>query len=244
MQTTNIVEQYRAISETSQFMLCEYFMDQLRNEKTQGNPAFYVLAKDLAARMFEIPFTEPTIIELPDGKQAVEGKFQLSHIVVPSGATAQDFKLSVVPKAKGQTEGTHNSGHYTQRIRLGPDQVAAGLITEDDLSNLINYAKQWALNGDNNYKTGSAAAKQRMWLTPKSPNTGYVTFTLTERGIEGQVPALDSFAWTPGDFHFIGQGIKAPGQPATAAAAVFVPGVSAAPTVNPTAAAATGGRAL
>jgi hypothetical protein len=228
MQTSTIVDQFRAISETSQFMLCEYFMNQLRNDKSRNNPAFYVLAKDLHARNFEIPFTNPAIVELPDGKQAVEGKFQLSHIVVQSGSTAEDFKLDVVPKAKGQTNGTHNSGHYSPTMRLGPDQVANGLITEDDLKNLIEYAKQWALNGDNNYKTGNAAAKQRMWLTAKSPNAGYVTFTLTERGIDGKVPALDNFCWTPGDFTFIGQNVRQAGTaPAASAPAITIAGAPA-----------------
>jgi hypothetical protein len=234
---TTIIEQFNSLSSSVQYQISEYFMDQLR--RFPNNPAFFVKADALANRLFEIVLTNPTLGTEADGSQSVQAKLQLSHIVIPEGEGAA-FKLINTPKGKGNNIGSHSKGYYAPTMLFSKATIDAGLLSPSDLKALVNYCGTWAANGDNNYVAGSAAAKQRLWLTPRTSTQGYVTFILSERSDpQGNVvPALENFAWTAGDFHLIGSGVSENVVSAGQAVAVAMDAVGAAPAV------AAGGRAL
>ena len=202
---TTILEQFQALSASAQYSVSEYFMDQLRS--FPQNPAFFVKAADLKARLFEIVLTNPVLVTEPDNTQTVQVKAQLNHLVLPQGE-GNSFKLVNTPKSKTNRNGQFNKGHYTPTLNMGQQLVSAGLLTKHDIEALVNYCGTWEANGDQNYTAGSAAAKQRLWLNPRSIQ-GYITFVMTERtSPEGDaVPAIEQLAWTPGDFSIIGVGV-------------------------------------
>lgn len=203
---TTIVEQFNSLSASSQYCVSEYFMDQLRS--FPNNPAFFIKSAALIDRLFEVVLTSPSVMEQPDGYKSVQLKAQLNHVVEAQGE-GETFKLLNVRKQKNNTQNKFNKGHYTPVLNFGKNLVDAGLLTQNDIDNLVNYASIWEANGDQNYVAGTQASKQRCWLRPRSVK-GYMTFILTERqDTQGQmVPAIEQLSWTAGDFSIIGNGIK------------------------------------
>lgn len=226
---TTILEQYGALSPASQYCVSEYFMNQLK--QFPNNPAFFVKAQALKDRLFEVVLTAPTVHTASDGSVGVQLKAQLNHIVLPQGE-GKEFKLLNLPKQKGNREGQFNKGHYTPVLNFGKNLVDAGMLTQSDIDNLINYAGLWESNGSQNYVAGTEASKQRCWLTARSIK-GYMTFILTERrDADGHfVPALEQLSWTPGDFSIIGNGIRENAQDVSTAPALTMD-VGNAPTVT------------
>lgn len=227
---TTILDQFNALSAEAQYLISEYFMDQLR--KYPQNPAFFVKAEDFKNRTFEFVLTAPTLITEPDGYLSVNAKGQLNHIVQSVGEGA-DYKLVNIPKKPGQNQGAHNKGHYGPVLSFNKAIVAGNLLNQSDIDALVNYVNIWEANGEDNYKPGSKAAKQRCWLTARGV-TGYMTFSLTERQDPkgGMVPALETIAWTPGDFQIIGSGIEERAASVGSAPALIMSQAGAAPTVN------------
>jgi hypothetical protein len=226
---TTIIEQFQALSPESQYLVSEYFMDQLR--LYPQNPAFFVKAQDFKNRLFEFVLTAPTLGKGEDGSVYVNVKGQLNHLVLPKGEGAE-FKLVNVAKRKGGSGGQFNKGYYSPILQFNKDLIQANLITKNDLDNLVNYVSLWESNGDQNYVKGSAAAKQRLWLSARS-SQGYMSFVLTERtDSDGNiVPALENVAWTAGDFSCIGTGTTENAQSVSAA-----PGLAMSPSMVPAAA--------
>lgn len=234
---TTITEQYSVLSSSSQYCLSEYFLDQIR--QYGNNPCFFIKAADLRNRLFELVLSQPVIVTEPSGFNAVQVKLQANHIVMPQG-DGDNFKLVNVAKQKGGRQGEHAKGHYTPVMHFGEALIKQNLLTQSDIDNLINYAAIWEANGSNNYTPGSAAAKQRCWLTPRT-NEGYVTFVLTERADKdgNYVPALEQFAWTADNFSIIGSGVTE-----TAVNVNAAPAIAMTPGAAPITTAPVGGRVL
>lgn len=204
---STILDQFNALSSTSQYLLSNYFIDQLKSPDYRGNSHFFVRAADLKSRLFEVVFTNPEVIQEPDETVSVSVKIQLSHLVIPRGE-GDNFELLNTPKMKGNREHEHNRGHYAS-LKLGAGAVALGLLQQEHIEQLVTYAYNWEANGESNFTAGEDAAKERVWLSPKG-NKGYICFQLSERqDTEGNlVPSLENFTWTPNDFTLIGKGIK------------------------------------
>lgn len=218
MTTTNApntTEMFKALSPAAQDLVPQLFFDQAR----AGYQKFFVGHTELLNRDCQLILQNPSKnIDPETQEEYVTAKIQLNAFLEKGVNEEGQMTLSMIP-LKPQAPNTPKNtdpnkfwikGFYSPILRFDRALVEGGFITADEQKFLFDYVSLWETNGDDNYKAGSDAAKQRIYLRSKNANS-FFEFGLEDRTstkTNEPVPGMTSIGWTQQGFELFGTGIK------------------------------------
>lgn len=216
----NTKDMFLGLSASAQNLVPDLFLEQAR----QGYQKFFVGHDQLQPRLCQLVLQNPKrSIDPETNEEFVTAKIQL-NMILASGVNPANGQPTLEMVALGPNKNKMPNqfwakGFYSLLLRFDKNLVAGGFITADEQRFLFDYVGLWETNGDDNYKAGSDAAKQRIYLRTKNADAVF-EFGLEERyDRENQpVPGMTAIGWTPGGLELFGTGVT--GTPVAIQAAV------------------------